>query len=158
MHRSGRSSVLTSPRLIARPSPDSPRHLFRLRWRDVLTDNMSAGNAVYACTTASSMTLAIVHAPASATTPPAIGVRADPSRAATGRRDDVDPFGSRSGHGASEPHPAGVRAVPLQILVADDHQIVRQGIKIILERHGFQVAAEAANGREAVRLAQAHAP
>ena len=46
----------------------------------------------------------------------------------------------------------------LQILLADDHQIVRQGIKAILESHGFQVAAEAANGREAVRLAQASLP
>jgi len=48
--------------------------------------------------------------------------------------------------------------VALQILVADDHVIVRDGIKAILERHGFQIAGEAANGREAVRLAQAHSP
>jgi len=48
--------------------------------------------------------------------------------------------------------------VALRVLVADDHQIVREGIKAILERHGFQVAAEAANGREAVRLVQAHPP
>ena len=46
----------------------------------------------------------------------------------------------------------------LQILLADDHLIVRDGIKAILERHGFQIAGEAANGREAVRLAQAHSP
>jgi DNA-binding NarL/FixJ family response regulator len=56
---------------------------------------------------------------------------------------------------AQDPHAVGVRSAPLQILVADDHQIVRQGIKAILERHGFQVAGEAANGREAVRVAQA---
>jgi len=48
--------------------------------------------------------------------------------------------------------------VALQILLADDHLIVRDGIKAILERHGFQIAGEAANGREAVRLAQAHSP
>ena len=44
----------------------------------------------------------------------------------------------------------------LQILLADDHQIVRQGLKAILERSGFQVAGEAADGREAVRFARAH--
>ena len=47
---------------------------------------------------------------------------------------------------------------PLQILLADDHQIVRQGFRAILERSGFQVAGEAADGREAVRFAQAHPP
>jgi DNA-binding NarL/FixJ family response regulator len=48
--------------------------------------------------------------------------------------------------------------VALQILVADDHQIVREGISAILERHGFQISGEAGNGREAVRLARAHPP
>jgi two-component system, NarL family, response regulator NreC len=43
--------------------------------------------------------------------------------------------------------------MPIKILVADDHQIVRDGIKAILEREGYRVNAEAANGREAVRLA-----
>jgi len=45
--------------------------------------------------------------------------------------------------------------MPLRILLADDHQIVRQGFRAILERHGFQVACEASDGREAVRCAQA---
>ena len=48
--------------------------------------------------------------------------------------------------------------MPPQILLADDHQIVRQGFRAILERSGFQVAGEAADGREAVRFAQAHHP
>jgi DNA-binding NarL/FixJ family response regulator len=39
------------------------------------------------------------------------------------------------------------------VLLADDHQIVRDGMKAFLEREGYQVNAEAANGREAVRLA-----
>jgi DNA-binding NarL/FixJ family response regulator len=99
-----------------------------------------------------------VNAPASATILRAVTVPLDASHAATGRRDDGDQFGSRSGHGVNDPHPAGVRTVPLQILVAEDHQMVRQGIRAILERHGFQVVCEAANGREAVRLAQAHSP
>jgi DNA-binding NarL/FixJ family response regulator len=39
---------------------------------------------------------------------------------------------------------------PLRILVADDHEIVREGVKAILEREGFKVVAEASNGEEAV--------
>lgn len=47
----------------------------------------------------------------------------------------------------------------LKILVADDHDIVRRGIKNLLEDHaGWQVCAEAKNGREAVALAQVHQP
>lgn len=42
----------------------------------------------------------------------------------------------------------------LRILLADDHTIVRQGVRKILEEHpDWHVVAEAANGRDAVRLA-----
>jgi DNA-binding NarL/FixJ family response regulator len=40
--------------------------------------------------------------------------------------------------------------LPLRILVADDHEIVRKGVKAVLEREGFKVVAEASNGEEAV--------
>jgi two-component system, NarL family, response regulator NreC len=41
-----------------------------------------------------------------------------------------------------------------RILVADDHGIIRAGLKLLLERDNtMQVAGEAADGREAVRLA-----
>jgi two-component system response regulator NreC len=41
----------------------------------------------------------------------------------------------------------------LRLLVADDHTLVRQGLrKILEERPGWQVVGEANNGREAVRL------
>ena len=43
--------------------------------------------------------------------------------------------------------------MPIRILLADDHQIVRDGIKSILEKEGYRVTAEASNGQEAVRLA-----
>jgi DNA-binding NarL/FixJ family response regulator len=43
--------------------------------------------------------------------------------------------------------------MPVQVLLADDHQIVRDGMKVFLEREGYKVNAEAQNGREAVRLA-----
>ena len=42
----------------------------------------------------------------------------------------------------------------IQVLLADDHQIMRQGLKGLLEREGFTVIAEASDGREAVRLAE----
>jgi DNA-binding NarL/FixJ family response regulator len=47
----------------------------------------------------------------------------------------------------------------IRILLADDHTVVRKGLRLLLESHaGFQVIADAADGREAVRLAEQHAP
>jgi DNA-binding NarL/FixJ family response regulator len=46
----------------------------------------------------------------------------------------------------------------LHILLADDHAIVRQGLRSLLERDGFTVVGEANDGLEAVRLCQVHAP
>ena len=43
----------------------------------------------------------------------------------------------------------------LRILLADDHTVVRQGLrKVLEERPEWQVVAEAGNGRDAVRLAE----
>jgi two-component system, NarL family, response regulator NreC len=43
----------------------------------------------------------------------------------------------------------------IRILIADDHGIVRAGLKFLLQRTpDFQVVGEAADGREAVRLAE----
>lgn len=42
----------------------------------------------------------------------------------------------------------------LRIILADDHVIVRQGLKALLEREGFDVVAEASDGLETVRLAR----
>ena len=44
--------------------------------------------------------------------------------------------------------------MPIRILLADDHAMIRQGLKSILESEGFQVIAEAANGRDTVGLCQ----
>ncbi len=45
--------------------------------------------------------------------------------------------------------------MPTTILLADDHAILRQGLKRILESHqGFEVVAEACTGVEAVELAR----
>jgi two-component system response regulator NreC len=46
----------------------------------------------------------------------------------------------------------------LRILLADDHQIVRQGVRALLEKHDMQVVAECADGRTAVQLAAKHNP
>jgi DNA-binding NarL/FixJ family response regulator len=48
---------------------------------------------------------------------------------------------------------------PLRILLADDHTVVRKGLRLLLESQpGFTVVGDAANGREAAALAEQHAP
>jgi len=43
----------------------------------------------------------------------------------------------------------------LRLLVADDHDVVRKGVRTLLEEQpGWEVAAEAADGREAVEKAK----
>ncbi len=43
----------------------------------------------------------------------------------------------------------------IRILIADDHRIVREGLRLILEsQEGFALVGEAADGGEAVRLAE----
>jgi DNA-binding NarL/FixJ family response regulator len=47
----------------------------------------------------------------------------------------------------------------LKILLADDHELVRRGLRNLLESHdGWEICAEAANGREAVDLAKKTSP
>jgi len=41
--------------------------------------------------------------------------------------------------------------MPTRILLADDHQVVRQSLKALLEREGFQVVAEVSDGQKAVQ-------
>ncbi|MGE5199235.1 MAG: response regulator [Rhodospirillaceae bacterium] len=45
-----------------------------------------------------------------------------------------------------------------RVLLADDHDVVRQGFRALLEREGVEVVGEAADGREALRLAEALQP
>jgi two-component system, NarL family, response regulator NreC len=40
----------------------------------------------------------------------------------------------------------------VRVLLADDHVIMRQGLRTLLEREGFEVVGEASNGQEAIRL------
>jgi len=46
----------------------------------------------------------------------------------------------------------------LRIVLADDHVVVRQGLRALLEQAGLAVVGEAADGHEAVRLVREHRP
>ena len=47
----------------------------------------------------------------------------------------------------------------VRILLADDHAVLRRGLRVLFEaRQDFEVCAEASNGREAVELALHHKP
>jgi two-component system, NarL family, invasion response regulator UvrY len=48
--------------------------------------------------------------------------------------------------------------IPRRILLAEDCPAVRQSVRALLEREGFDVVGEAADGEEAVRVAQALHP
>ncbi|HWY47032.1 MAG TPA: response regulator transcription factor [Bryobacteraceae bacterium] len=49
--------------------------------------------------------------------------------------------------------------IQIRILLADDHNIIRDGMRLLLERQaGFSVVGEAADGREVVQLAQEQSP
>jgi len=42
----------------------------------------------------------------------------------------------------------------MRVLLAEDHQIVRQGLRSLLEKAGHEVVGEASDGQEAVKLAR----
>jgi DNA-binding NarL/FixJ family response regulator len=48
--------------------------------------------------------------------------------------------------------------MPIRVLLADDHAMVRQGLKALLEQQGVQVICEAADGEETLRLAMKFRP
>jgi len=48
--------------------------------------------------------------------------------------------------------------MPVRILIADDHKVVRQGFRSLLVEAGFEIVAEAGNGQEAVQFAQKFHP
>ncbi len=48
--------------------------------------------------------------------------------------------------------------MPRRALLAEDHELVRQGFRALLEREGFEVIAEAHDGREAVQLVEQRSP
>jgi DNA-binding NarL/FixJ family response regulator len=47
----------------------------------------------------------------------------------------------------------------IRVLLADDHQLMRSGVRLMLEREGdLMVVGEASDGREAVALAKSLKP
>ncbi len=48
--------------------------------------------------------------------------------------------------------------MPISLLIADEHEVVRAGIKSMLANSGIKVIAEATTGKEAVRLTKKHKP
>lgn len=44
------------------------------------------------------------------------------------------------------------------VVLADDHLLVRQGVRALLEREKIQILGEASDGLEAIRLAEEHQP
>ncbi len=47
---------------------------------------------------------------------------------------------------------------PVRLLIADDHDIIREGIRALLAVKPWTICAETGNGREAVALARQHRP
>ena len=48
---------------------------------------------------------------------------------------------------------------PISILIVDDHEVVRNGIRSYMETlRDFEVVGEAATGEEAIRLVSEHIP
>jgi two-component system response regulator NreC len=48
--------------------------------------------------------------------------------------------------------------MPTRVLLADDHSVIRQGLRALLEKKGFQVIAEASDGEEALRSVEKSQP
>jgi DNA-binding NarL/FixJ family response regulator len=48
--------------------------------------------------------------------------------------------------------------VAVTVVLADDHALVRQGIRVLLEREKFEIVGEAGDGMEVVRLAEQFHP
>jgi DNA-binding NarL/FixJ family response regulator len=55
--------------------------------------------------------------------------------------------------------PPGSEKMKIKVLLADDHQILREGLRAMLEKeYNMEVLGEAANGREALRLIREKPP
>jgi two-component system response regulator NreC len=65
------------------------------------------------------------------------------------------PRTSRLENRNAEPGPS---LVSCRLLLADDHTLLRQGVKALIETYGVTVVGEAGDGREAVRMAEEMQP
>jgi len=46
----------------------------------------------------------------------------------------------------------------VRLLIADDHEVIRTGLAVLMSDTDIEIVAEAANGKEAVELAEQHRP
>ncbi len=61
--------------------------------------------------------------------------------------------------GSAEPAPEGEVGQTIRIVLADDHQVVRSGLKLVLDAEdGFEVVAEASDVESARRYVRGHHP
>ena len=63
-----------------------------------------------------------------------------------------------SGLSVPEEAHAGKQLEELRVLLVDDHDLFRTGLKNLLEEQGIQVVGEAPNGQTAIRLVSELAP
>jgi len=66
--------------------------------------------------------------------------------------------GSASPHTASEPVTATTARSSIRLMLADDHRMLREGLRRSLDELGFTIVAEARNGLEALDLAASVRP
>lgn len=59
---------------------------------------------------------------------------------------------------ADVPTPLQPSSGPVHVLLADDHAIFRQGLRMLLQDEGFDVIGEAATGPEALQMAEVGRP
>ena len=45
-----------------------------------------------------------------------------------------------------------------KVLIVDDHPVIRLAVRMLMERHGYEVVAETDNGVDALQLAREHVP
>lgn len=45
-----------------------------------------------------------------------------------------------------------------KVLIVDDHPVIRLAVRLLMERHGYEVVAETDNGVDALQLAREHVP
>jgi DNA-binding NarL/FixJ family response regulator len=48
--------------------------------------------------------------------------------------------------------------MPTRVLLADDHSLIRQALRALLEKQGFQIVSEASDGQEALRSVEKTQP
>jgi two-component system, NarL family, response regulator NreC len=58
----------------------------------------------------------------------------------------------------AETHYSVPDTMPASILLADDHALIRQGLKVLLEKQGCRIVGEAADGQEALRSVEIAQP